>query len=129
MTTATMEVTRTRETYSKARTLELRGLCSREVTDRPNKQITFHGETNGTSWEITIVDVKFAIVARVTESEFAQHDNDCDGLCLACGEWTTGGCEPDARGYRCEACDARKVYGASEALLMGRVLFIDESEG
>jgi hypothetical protein len=40
------------------------------------------------------------------------------GFCIACGN-EQGGCEPDARGYECEDCGARKVYGAEELLLMG----------
>lgn len=40
------------------------------------------------------------------------------GFCLACG-CDVDGVEPDARKYRCEACDADKVYGAEELLLMG----------
>ena len=43
---------------------------------------------------------------------------DNPGFCLACGEEQEG-CEPDARGYECESCGARKVFGASEVLLMG----------
>lgn len=39
------------------------------------------------------------------------------GFCIACGE-DADGCEPDARGYECEACGAMKVYGAEELLLM-----------
>ena len=40
------------------------------------------------------------------------------GFCLACGE-DAFGVEPDARKYKCEACDECQVYGASEVLLMG----------
>jgi hypothetical protein len=39
------------------------------------------------------------------------------GFCTACGN-EQGGCEPDARRYRCEACDERAVYGAEELLFM-----------
>lgn len=39
------------------------------------------------------------------------------GFCLACGEEASG-VEPDARGYECEACGAKKVYGAEECLFM-----------
>ena len=39
------------------------------------------------------------------------------GICTACGN-EQGCCEPDARRYRCEACDERAVYGAQELLLM-----------
>lgn len=40
------------------------------------------------------------------------------GFCLSCGE-AVDGCEPDARGYECEACGEPTVYGAAEVLLMG----------
>lgn len=58
----------------------------------------------------------------VTEQEFLQHCEDYDGVCLVCLEWSTGGCEPDARGYRCGLCGSMSVYGAEEALLMGRIV-------
>lgn len=49
---------------------------------------------------------------------------ECDenglGFCLACGDNTTTA-EPDARRYTCDACGARKVYGAQELALMGLV--------
>lgn len=47
----------------------------------------------------------------------AQRD-DGSGFCLACGEEASG-VEPDARDYRCETCDATRVYGAEEILLSG----------
>lgn len=40
------------------------------------------------------------------------------GFCIACGN-EQDGCEPDARGYECDACGERKVYGAEEILMMG----------
>lgn len=61
-------------------------------------------------------------IYRCTEAEYHRHVNDSDGLCLACGGWTCGGVEPDARRYPCELCDMEKVYGAEEVLLMGRLL-------
>jgi len=47
----------------------------------------------------------------------AVESGDDVGFCLACGEENYG-VEPDARRYACEACDAPKVYGAEELLLM-----------
>lgn len=47
------------------------------------------------------------------------------GVCLACGEIAEG-VEPDARGYECDCCEKKKVYGLEEAVLMG---FVDVSEG
>ncbi len=48
--------------------------------------------------------------------ELVEEDSNT-GLCLACGA-EHGGVEPDARRYPCEACGARRVYGAEELLLM-----------
>jgi len=39
------------------------------------------------------------------------------GFCTACGA-DAFGVEPDARGYECEECGERKVFGAEELLLM-----------
>ena len=41
---------------------------------------------------------------------------DNPGFCVACGE-DADGCEPDARGYECECCGKRAVFGAEELLL------------
>jgi hypothetical protein len=32
----------------------------------------------------------------ITEEEYHDHVEGSDGICLACGEWTEGGVEPDA---------------------------------
>jgi len=53
---------------------------------------------------------------KMTMSELEQHQEAYDGLCLACGEWTTGGVEPDARRYKCPACQELAVYGAEELI-------------
>jgi hypothetical protein len=42
---------------------------------------------------------------------------DNPGFCLSCGQGAEG-CEPDARGYECETCGEKEVYGAEECLLM-----------
>lgn len=57
----------------------------------------------------------------VTEADFSAHCSDYDGLCLACGEWTSGGVEPDAEEYECEVCGSHAVIGAEDALIRGRV--------
>jgi len=44
--------------------------------------------------------------------------DDYTDFCHACGEEQCG-VEDDARGYRCESCGARAVYGAGETLLTG----------
>jgi len=43
---------------------------------------------------------------------------DNPGFCLACGVEVEG-VEPDASEYECEVCHERRVYGASEILIMG----------
>jgi len=47
--------------------------------------------------------------------EAVQRD-DNSGFCVSCGA-EQGGCEPDARRYKCEACGDRAVFGAEELLL------------
>ena len=61
------------------------------------------------------------VLINVTTEEWEQHRAHYDGLCLACGEWTTGGVEPDARNYKCDLCDERRVYGAEEILFSPHV--------
>jgi hypothetical protein len=55
-----------------------------------------------------------------TLEQIVAADNDQAGFCLACGNEQYG-CEPDARGYECEACGEKQVFGASELVFMGRV--------
>lgn len=59
----------------------------------------------------------------VTEGEFLDAMEDNSGWCLACGE-DVYGVEPDARKYKCQACGAHEVYGASELLIMGEIWFL-----
>lgn len=53
-----------------------------------------------------------------TEAEYLEHADQSDGVCLACGAWRDG-CEPDAEGYRCEACGEHEVMGVEMALVGG----------
>lgn len=61
-----------------------------------------------------------------TEDAFHALDSDMGGWCLACGNEAYG-VEPDARKYPCESCGEKAVYGAQEALIMGRVHFDEEA--
>lgn len=54
-------------------------------------------------------------IIEATERQMFGTDN--PGFCLACGNEQEG-CEPDARNYECEACGERKVFGASELIMM-----------
>lgn len=56
-------------------------------------------------------------VAEAAERCMTGLDN--PGFCLACG-FEADGCEPDARGYECESCGEKKVYGAEELLITER---------
>lgn len=58
----------------------------------------------------------------IEEDEYHQHCDNSDGYCTACNTWTTGGVEPDAEGYLCEACGENAVMGAEDAVMMGMVL-------
>ena len=57
--------------------------------------------------------------------EFQAHEEENDGCCTACGEWSFGGVEPDAENYECESCGKRKVQGTLN-LLIGGHLSIEE---
>lgn len=48
-------------------------------------------------------------------------EEDCNGGCLSCGEIQYGGCEPDARNYKCEECGELEVYGLAELAMMGQL--------
>ncbi|RDJ34919.1 MAG: hypothetical protein DWQ19_08780 [Crenarchaeota archaeon] len=62
---------------------------------------------------------------QLTEDDYAIMSEDNGGFCTECGEEAYG-VEPDARGYKCEACGAMKVYGIEELLIMGQVEFVSE---
>lgn len=49
------------------------------------------------------------------------------GACRACGEHTSG-VEPDARGYECDACGAREVYGLEELVVMGELELVEDND-
>jgi len=50
--------------------------------------------------------------------ELQEADQNCEGCCIACGEIGQSA-EPDARGYTCDSCGEKKVYGAGELAIMG----------
>jgi len=54
---------------------------------------------------------------RILEAVERSHTTlDNPGFCISCG-LEADGVEPDARGYECESCGVRAVYGAEELLL------------
>lgn len=72
--------------------------------------------------------VKILKMFEMSEAQYRDLSNDNGGLCLSCGEISYC-CEPDARGYACEACDENRVYGLDECLLMGRIDIVGDDEG
>jgi len=64
------------------------------------------------------VDTHNAKVDRLQDAAMAlvMADN-MEGICLKCEE-VQGGCEPDARKYKCESCGKMAVYGAEEVLFL-----------
>ena len=93
----------------KVKSTPARPACSTQA--RGLEMITFIGDRKmNVHKSITIDRVCQAI-------EEAQISLDNPGFCLACGE-DADGCEPDARKYHCESCEADMVYGAEEILIM-----------
>jgi DNA-directed RNA polymerase subunit RPC12/RpoP len=62
---------------------------------------------------------------KLSEDNYIDLSENYGGLCMACGTENYG-VEPDARGYKCEECGNRSVYGAEELLLMGEIEFYDD---
>jgi hypothetical protein len=57
----------------------------------------------------------------MTESEYLEHREDYNGICLECGEIRWGSTEPDAEGYKCHDCGAMSVRGIENALMAGDI--------
>jgi DNA-directed RNA polymerase subunit RPC12/RpoP len=60
----------------------------------------------------------------ISETDYVDLTANYGGFCIECGDEAYG-VEPDARGYRCESCGAKAVYGAEELLLRGAIHFTD----
>lgn len=45
-----------------------------------------------------------------------ENGEDRMGVCTSCGEYADG-VEPDARGYKCEACGEKRVSGLEEIVI------------
>ena len=64
----------------------------------------------------------------MTEGEYREADDDHEGRCVASGAVATL-VEPDARGYACEVCGAKSVFGLEELVLMGVLDITRNTEG
>lgn len=61
----------------------------------------------------------------MTADEYLEMEDDYQGYCTACREWTRDATESDAEGYDCPACGCDTVVGAGNALLLGLVEVCD----
>ncbi|HTF45276.1 MAG TPA: hypothetical protein VK641_15320 [Terriglobales bacterium] len=68
---------------------------------------------------------QFKPVLTVAEMSHYQF-NSGTGFCLACGA-ENDGVDPDCLRGECEVCEAKKVYGIEELMVMGLVNLVDES--
>jgi len=73
--------------------------------------------------------IKKEVLIRVTEQDLRDYMRDCCGICLACGEWSDGGVEPDARAYECDYCGVSAVMGAEQAVISGQILLMGDEGG
>lgn len=60
---------------------------------------------------------------QIDENEYYNASENLIGWCTTCQAFTTDMVEPDARGYKCEVCEKKTVYGAEEALIQGLITF------
>ena len=63
---------------------------------------------------------------KISEEQYYYLREDYCGVCLSCWEIAYGDTEPDARNYKCEACEKKEVFGIDEALIIGKVEIKDE---
>lgn len=66
-------------------------------------------------------------VFAITQELYRELDNDCCGVCLKCGQIRSQ-CEPDAEHYTCDECESDSVFGAAQALILGRLYLASEFE-
>jgi hypothetical protein len=56
----------------------------------------------------------------ITLEQYLEAEAHSTGICKACGA-VRDCCEPDARGYLCDECGEKQIYGPHEWLMEGRV--------
>jgi len=71
------------------------------------EKVAFTGKKGGSFFKV-----------KMSETEYRHLRDEYAGVCAGCGELSDG-CEPDARGYTCESCDRKLVFGIEESFLMG----------
>lgn len=59
-------------------------------------------------------------------SDVRGYINGNEGYCSTCDEFTNGGVEPDAQGYKCDECDENTVMGAELAIVILELIDIIE---
>lgn len=63
----------------------------------------------------------------MTEAAYRRLEDKSAGFCLVCRDEVFG-VESDARGYTCEACGEKKVYGVLAMMEIGRLEVVEPSE-
>ena len=63
---------------------------------------------------------------QIGEEDYHDHVEGSDGICLSCGEWKYGDCEPDAENYRCDECGAMEVMGVEMAMVAGHIQLVED---
>lgn len=62
---------------------------------------------------------------KMNEETFKSLRDEYMGICFSCGQEAYS-VEPDARGYTCEGCGEKKVFGVEEILIMGKIIISGE---
>ena len=55
----------------------------------------------------------------IEEIEQKIREDNYEGFCTNCGDWTHDCCEPDACNYTCPECENDTCYGAEELIVQG----------
>lgn len=62
----------------------------------------------------------------ISEERYMEACESYSGYCSGCDDITQdSGVEPDAEGYKCPTCDAMTVMGIENALIMGKIEFVE----
>ena len=76
--------------------------------------------------EVKVNKLKYPRI-KITEGTYRVLEGDYMGICRSCLDVACE-CEPDARNYKCESCNAKTVYGAQELMMMGAIDLVEDNE-
>lgn len=58
---------------------------------------------------------------RISEEEYHNYEENSQGYCTDCDDFTRDCTEPDAEEYDCPCCEQNTVMGTMNALIMGLI--------